>query len=218
MRWNSIPVLSFLKKSEKNGHQTPQSIKSGTVPHAGDLTLLDQARTANWFFHKITDGHSDSSEWFGRAPLAHAYTLLLTSRKRDFFVKQLETTGKEDLHKTEPLAGVSDDEDAQATSDNEDYKGIDAEEALLWGKAWDFQCQSACMPAAIDVDVECLSVLEEKLFERSLRAGPAGNQQWGLDVGRHQDGWSPYLGLPLYWIHGDRDEHDSELEVCEGLS
>jgi len=67
------------------------------------------------------------------------------------------------------------------------------------------------LPAA-DVDLECLTALEERMFERSNRAGASGNWQWGLDVGEHQDRWNPYNGLPTHWNFDDRDQHESELE------
>ncbi|KAJ7140756.1 hypothetical protein C8R44DRAFT_533038, partial [Mycena epipterygia] len=52
------------------------------------------------------------------------------------------------------------------------------------------------------------------LFEDSFAAGRAGNQQWGLDVGPHQNGWNPYTNIPRHWNHGDReDESESELQV-----
>ncbi|KAG1765239.1 hypothetical protein EDD22DRAFT_755237, partial [Suillus occidentalis] len=54
-----------------------------------------------------------------------------------------------------------------------------------------------------DVDLECLSVFEQRLFEKSAQSGSAGNYQWGLDAGNHQDGWDPYAGLPSYWNHND---------------
>ena len=34
-----------------------------------------------------------------------------------------------------------------------------------------------------DVDLECLSVFEQRLFEKSAQSGSAGNYQWGLDAG-----------------------------------
>ncbi|KAG1727727.1 hypothetical protein EDB19DRAFT_1642847, partial [Suillus lakei] len=48
--------------------------------------------------------------------------------------------------------------------------------------------------------------------------GSAGNFQWGLDAGNHQDGWDPYAGLPSHWNHedcneGDLDCDENELEV-----
>ncbi|KAJ6516560.1 hypothetical protein C8R47DRAFT_960861 [Mycena vitilis] len=61
----------------------------------------------------------------------------------------------------------------------------------------------------------CLNVFEERLFEYSLAAGRAGNQQWGLDAGPHQDNWNPYANIPAHWNHDDREnESESELEVC----
>jgi hypothetical protein len=29
------------------------------------------------------------------------------------------------------------------------------------------------------------------MFDRSEKAGVAGNMQWGLDTGMHEDGWNP---------------------------
>jgi hypothetical protein len=54
----------------------------------------------------------------------------------------------------------------------------------------------------VDVERECLAKLEEEMFERSQAAGIAGEYQWGLDVGDHQDGWNPFhtIGfLPIDW-------------------
>ena len=46
----------------------------------------------------------------------------------------------------------------------------------------------------IDVDHRCVATLEEAMFDSSVRAGPAGFSQWGLDAGPHKDGWNPYEG------------------------
>ncbi|KAG0691978.1 hypothetical protein DFH29DRAFT_1074083 [Suillus ampliporus] len=67
----------------------------------------------------------------------------------------------------------------------------------------------------IDVDLECLSVFEERLFEKSARSGSAGNYQWGLDAGNHQGGWDPYAGLPSHWNHEDRNEGDADYDEKE---
>ncbi|KAF8964488.1 hypothetical protein BDZ97DRAFT_1918921 [Flammula alnicola] len=79
-------------------------------------------------------------------------------------------------------------------------------------KGWDSQF-SRVPSLLIDVDIEkeCLSRLEEEMFEMSKRAGVAGNAQWGLDSGDHQYWW-PYNGLPDHWNHRDREENDIELE------
>uniref|UniRef100_A0A8H7XLT6 Uncharacterized protein n=1 Tax=Psilocybe cubensis TaxID=181762 RepID=A0A8H7XLT6_PSICU len=87
----------------------------------------------------------------------------------------------------------------------------------LLDSAWDVQCspKPLRMFERTDVDLECLSFLEEEMFENSLRAGIAGNYQWGLDVGNHQDDWKPYLCRD--WFIGDREVNDDEmLYVCGG--
>ncbi|KAG1896305.1 uncharacterized protein F5891DRAFT_1175311 [Suillus fuscotomentosus] len=38
------------------------------------------------------------------------------------------------------------------------------------------------------------------MFEDSEEAGPAGNQQWGLDAGQHHRRWNVYLGIPDEWV------------------
>ncbi len=85
----------------------------------------------------------------------------------------------------------------------------------LLDKAWEVQTFSSQQDLFLDVDIEreCLMAFEELLFERSSRAGVAGNCQWGLDVGEHQGGWDPYIGLPSTWNHEDRDESEGEVEV-----
>ncbi|KAI0682462.1 hypothetical protein BC835DRAFT_1230501, partial [Cytidiella melzeri] len=55
----------------------------------------------------------------------------------------------------------------------------------------------------VDVDHECLTSFEERLFKRSREAGIAGWHQWKLDAGEHQEIWDPYAGLPSHWNHGD---------------
>ena len=81
--------------------------------------------------------------------------------------------------------------------------------------AWSYQC--TVIPKdwdAVDVDQECLLLLEERLFETSARAGAAGHYQWGLDAGSHQNDWDPYANRPSHWNHGDRDGSESEMQVC----
>ncbi|KAF5373500.1 hypothetical protein D9615_009459 [Tricholomella constricta] len=81
-------------------------------------------------------------------------------------------------------------------------------------KAWSLQLTG--VPSVwtdVDVDRECLDLLEEQMFEISSQAGIAGHYQWGLDAGAHQAGWNPYAGAPPHWNHGDRDGSDTELEA-----
>ncbi|KAG1853086.1 hypothetical protein F4604DRAFT_1660333 [Suillus subluteus] len=79
--------------------------------------------------------------------------------------------------------------------------------------AWlDLQVSYDLSSMDIDVDLECLGILEQQMFKLSLAAGAAGNEQWGKDTGAHQDRWNPYEGLPEYWNHGDRDPYAPEFE------
>ncbi|PPQ86423.1 hypothetical protein CVT25_003698 [Psilocybe cyanescens] len=47
-------------------------------------------------------------------------------------------------------------------------------------------------------------------------ATTGGDEQWGLDVGNHQDDWIPYGGLPDEWNGGDRDGLENETELICG--
>ncbi|KAG7100263.1 hypothetical protein E1B28_002036 [Marasmius oreades] len=50
------------------------------------------------------------------------------------------------------------------------------------------------------------------MFDGSTNAGHAGNCQWGLDIGIHQDNWSPYI----HFRFGDEDhtcDDDEELKT-----
>jgi hypothetical protein len=73
-----------------------------------------------------------------------------------------------------------------------------------------------------DVDLEYLSVFEQRLFEKSAQSGSAGSYQWGLDAENHQDGWDPYTELPSHWnyedLNGDPDYDKNELEVLYFLT
>ncbi|KAJ6461966.1 hypothetical protein DFH09DRAFT_1114122 [Mycena vulgaris] len=91
-----------------------------------------------------------------------------------------------------------------------EYTAMDRQEAIF-DIAWKRQRKPSVR--FIDVDHECLGYFEERLFENSLQAGRAGNQQWGLAKGPHQDNWGPYMNLPTHWNHDDReDEIESELQ------
>lgn len=52
----------------------------------------------------------------------------------------------------------------------------------------------------IDVDKQCISSLEERMFTISKQAGPAGRRQWGKGVGNPQYGFNPYFDATEYWI------------------
>ncbi|KAK0477806.1 hypothetical protein IW261DRAFT_1420657 [Armillaria novae-zelandiae] len=68
-------------------------------------------------------------------------------------------------------------------------------------------------PDAVDVDMEALILLEMRMFDRSEDAGVAGNHQWGLDVGMHQDSWYPWRNDGPEGEKNSCEGNESELEV-----
>lgn len=171
-----------------------ECLASGGIPFAGDLTLVERAQIANWFYHSIPGAQAKEATqlWMGRAPLAHAFTIFLSVRHRGRLIREATPS---------PLLA-----------------GTDIEiQAALWKEAWKCQCATFLDPKTTDVDVECLKLLEKRMFENSFDAGVAGNQQWGLDAGAHQKRWYPYGGLPSDWNHEDRHtESESEhlVRIC----
>lgn len=85
-------------------------------------------------------------------------------------------------------------------------------DACLLDQAWAYQKKNVLETGA-DVDKECLSHLEERMFEDSEFAAAAGNRQWGLDSGTHQDDWNPYIGIPADWSRNAWVGEGEELEV-----
>ena len=64
-------------------------------------------------------------------------------------------------------------------------------------QAWEVQFTGTPERLAdIDVERECLEQLEEEMFEVSFRTGMAGNYQWELNTGRH-DNWDPYSNFTV---------------------
>ncbi|KAH9949621.1 hypothetical protein B0H21DRAFT_836748, partial [Amylocystis lapponica] len=183
-----VPAFTYLrKKSDEFGSSAAR--KAGIVPFTGNISLQDQARTVNWFATHVPGAMEHKEKWLGLFPLAHAFTLLLAHRMRT----ESDSEAPDQLTTADP------------TGSNWN--------AILT-KAWRFQVENATHPENdIDVNKECLNMLEEGMFEKSKRAGLAGHYQWGLDAGDHQDGWDPYAGLPSEWNHEDREGSESELTV-----
>ena len=94
------------------------------------------------------------------------------------------------------------------------YKSLRAHPRELLLKAWEVQLTSApTILNSIDVDAESIETLEAEMFEHLSRTGASGNEQWGLDVGHHQDGWNPYLGVLKTWHEKKREGKEAECEV-----
>jgi hypothetical protein len=82
------------------------------------------------------------------------------------------------------------------------------QEKYLRDRAWEFLCSAQPEPEPIDVDREALDELEERMFTRSKEAGAAGNYQWGMDVGPHQDKSDPYK----WWMGRELTPYETETE------
>lgn len=168
---------------------TKANLKRGVVPFSGDLSYRDQAKLTNWFDIHIGDKDPVARfDWIGNLlPFAHAITLYIASKLRN---------------------------DPQSIAESLEDELEDRDQPLIQ-RAWNIQ-QTKQLPqfSDHDVELECLEQLEEQMFERSALAGVAGNRQWGLDAGDHQDCWNPYAELPQEWDHQDRkSEDEGELRV-----
>ncbi len=100
--------------------------------------------------------------------MSHAWMFLIAYRHRDLFLQ---------------------DEDCPPASD------VEAINCFVGQKAWErLVGYTGCTtdgkpkPDVVNVDMEALILLEMHMFDRSEDAGVAGNHQWGLDAGMHQDG------------------------------
>ncbi|KAH6912506.1 hypothetical protein BKA70DRAFT_1183636 [Coprinopsis sp. MPI-PUGE-AT-0042] len=167
---------------------------------SGTLTVEDRAGVANWVEQHIAGGDAQRRpDWFGKVTLAHAFTLLITHRLWEA-LNRPDTAQKGRLPLPLPAGLTHQSSHAEITNAAWSLLRTPSEIDVPWKN--------------VDVDKECLQSFEERLFERSWAAGSAGNEQWGLDAGTHQDGWNPYLGLPLSLKHEDCEDYsESELQV-----
>ncbi|KAF9060136.1 hypothetical protein BDP27DRAFT_1237347, partial [Rhodocollybia butyracea] len=68
-----------------------------------------------------------------------------------------------------------------------------------------------------DIDLEALKILEHQMFSRSKDAGEAGNYQWGLDKGIHENNWNPWDLLAPENMIGYKAREASEPRVSVAL-
>jgi hypothetical protein len=159
--------------------------------YCGDLTAVQQAQVAHWIFDNFEEARETVAQWLGCAPFAHALSIVLAYNKRSTL----------EADPGYPTDGTT-----------------DAQEEFILDAAWTTLLEQTGRSTDVthtDVDLECLSVFEQRLFEKSAQSGSAGNYQWGLDAGNHQDGWDPYAGLPSHWNHDDRNEGDADYDENE---
>ncbi|KAJ6457808.1 hypothetical protein C8R47DRAFT_1203316 [Mycena vitilis] len=184
----NVPAAVYARQQETaDTTKGTEMLRHGGIPYTGNLPSIDCARIANWVYHCVSGAKNSVVKWMGRVPLAHAYLILIAYRNQADILTEIEHSAK--------------------------HINMDRQ-AAIFDIAWRYQKRPGSF-RFVDVDHECLNIFEERLFEYSLAAGRAGNQQWGLDVGPHQDNWNPYSGTPTHWNHDDRD-NQSESELLHG--
>ncbi|KAG0692894.1 hypothetical protein DFH29DRAFT_816991, partial [Suillus ampliporus] len=161
----------------------PDGVGAYSIPFCGDISSREYAKIARWFSDNIPGAPSQVQKWLGGMPLVHAFTLVVAHRKAGEFKKRAQAQNKE-WHDSKLLR-------------------------MAWA---DLMISYPTDSFVADVDLECLTALEARMFEDSKEAGAAGNQQWGLDAGQHHRRWNPYLNIPNEWVLG-RECNESEYEV-----
>lgn len=178
-----IPALDYVREATLRGRGLAHT---GLVAHLGDIDIKDFGRIVNWIFMKIPGAQGTLHKWLVSTPTAHAITLVLKERHKASFM--------EDPHY--PRAG----------SKEEQYY-------FLLHKAWRYQVTHVHEDVMTrDVDLECLSLFERRLFS-TVRNNVATYGQWGLDAGDHQEKWYPYRDLPQGWYDESAEFSDSEVLV-----
>ncbi|KAG1765054.1 hypothetical protein EV702DRAFT_1213746, partial [Suillus placidus] len=192
----SVPRLEDIQHLPVGRHLQQQgrkvSLTGGyTIKYCGDLTAVQQAQVAHWIFDNIEEARETVVQWLGCAPFAHALSIMLAHHKRSIL---------------------------EADADYPRDGTMEAQDEFILDTAWMTLLKETGSSTDVihtDVDLECLSVFEHRLFEKSARSGSAGNYQWGLDAGNHQDDWDPYAGLLSHWNHEDRNEGDPDYDENE---
>ncbi len=153
------------------------------VPFSGGLSKDDLARINNWFTAALKDEEGNNLH-----PKDWAMILPVIHARTLLLTYHMER----DV--------VNSDESGSSHT-------------TLLDRAWSRQVDGHNDTPGVDVDREAILVLEDRMFAQSEEAGVAGNCQWGLDSGPHQDSWYPYtLGLDA-WTENARDGSETELQV-----
>ncbi|KAF4610452.1 hypothetical protein D9613_006555 [Agrocybe pediades] len=185
-----VPCVNVIKQRiearRNSGAQIHRSLRFAEhmITEYGDISHETHAQILNWIYNEVP-GAKDGVRWFQHVADTHAVTIFIAATKRDGFEKDADY----------PRAGTHDEI-----------------RNFLWQKAWEYQCEHFVPfePPGVDVDQECISLFENRLFENSKQSGKAGNEQRGLDVGSLQGGFYPYHPDPS-WDKKDYEESESEF-------
>jgi hypothetical protein len=161
---SDIPAKTWL--------ETQKEIRSigKSIPFTGSLTLQDLIAVNHWYYKNVKDASKLQHLWIGSTPIGHARTLLVAARQRALFISSWESSPE--IHSQ--------------------FINIDA---FVIYRAWELlKVKTGHDKGAggTDVDIEALRILESRMFALSDEAGHAGNYQWGLDKGIHENNWNPW--------------------------
>ncbi|KAL0572914.1 hypothetical protein V5O48_009047 [Marasmius crinis-equi] len=175
-----------------NHHDLPvlnymKTQRTSVVPFDGGFPLETQSQVINWLYTNIHGIQDIAATWIVDGTLQHGLTLLIQdSHGREFEAERF--CPRNTVEKKRYVLQRSWTKLLEWTPDTQEKV-----------KRW------------VDVDREALAILERKMFDRSRSAGQAGNCQWGLDAGIHQNGWFPYFQFRDWEVDQDRDD-EAELE------
>lgn len=187
---SSIPVLVYLQNSKQGGNAIARSnVMRGLISLPGYVLLEDQARIVNWLFNTVTSVLSrPQSE---ATPLEREVQCLLTTPLLEDMTPE-QVRHKESSAIQREILGTA----VLAHAITIFILGDRNLQSLA--QAFEVQTRQSPSYTAVDVGRECLSILEERLFN-------TGEEDWGLDAGEHQDGWNPYDGVREVKVHNNEE-------------
>lgn len=146
---------------------------SDSVSLPGPVPLFEQARIVNWLYHMVQS--------------------ILHSRKTE-----PETS---DIARHQQSVGIQVLVVGTAVLAHAITIYISRTKVLPLQQAFELQLRGTPFKV-IDVDHECLTLLERRIFDY-------GDEIWGIDAGDHQDDWDPYHG-----VRNASKRHKGPKTVC----
>lgn len=139
-----VPVLAFMRKVAAKSKVPAE--RQGLVVHTGDMPVKHRCQIINWFDLHIPDAPSKRHLWMTGPPIAHAITLVLAEKLSTKYIKESSCPTNEH-----------------------------ARRRYILKRTWKYQTTAidARRHHGVDVDRECLSEFERRLFERSKASGVA---------------------------------------------
>lgn len=184
------PAVAMLAEMKEKTKINQVMALLGPDMYSGGLLDTDVAAINNWFHSSYHNAERLIREGLAAYAIAHCRTLLIAHHHHAEFLQN------------DP--------------------SVDYIEQYVLQKSWDrlkdwqgLTVDGRNNTEGVDVNFEALSLLDRIMFDKSEKAGVAGNDQWGLDVGPHELCWGPSFRGPDVTYGKKRDGGDDiELTVC----